>query len=156
MSVSLSPGLRERLKGQLEAVVTVLARASPEAVARKGPSGRWSAHDNLAHLARHHEVMIERLRLILNEENPRLPRYRAEDDPEWERWRSLPLDEVLSLLRTQRAEIVRLVDGLEGDDLERSGVHPALGPLTIPEWLEFFLLHEGHHLYQAMLRVRGG
>jgi hypothetical protein len=35
------------------------------------------------------------------------------------------------------------------------GVHPALGPLTIPEWLEFFLLHEGHHLYQVMLRVHG-
>jgi len=153
--VSLSPTLRERLRSQLEAVVTILGGASLEAVTRRPPGGKWSAHENLAHLARHHEVMLERLRLILNEEAPRLTRYRAEDDPEWERWRSLPLDEILVLLRAQREEIVRLVDGLADDDLKRVGVHPALGPLEVPEWLEFFLLHEGHHLYQAMLRVRG-
>jgi hypothetical protein len=154
--VSLSPTLREWLRSQLDAVVTVLGGASSEAVSRRPPGGKWSAHENLAHLARHHEVMLERLRVILNEDEPRLSRYRAEDDPEWERWRALPLDEVLALLRSQRAEIVRLVDRLEEDDLMRRGVHPVLGPLSIPEWLEFFLLHEGHHLYQAMLRVRGG
>jgi hypothetical protein len=153
--VSLSPTLRERLKSQLEALVSILGGASPEAVSRPSPGGKWSAHEHLAHLARHHEVMLERLRLILNEERPRLTRYRAEDDAEWERWRALPLDEVLGLLRAQRAEIVRLVDSLDDDDLGRVGVHPALGPLGIPDWLEFFLLHEGHHLYQAMLRVRG-
>jgi hypothetical protein len=25
--------------------------------------------------------------------------------------------------------------------------------MTIPQWLEFFLLHEAHHLYTAMLRI---
>ena len=154
--MSLSPTLRERLRTQLEAVVTILGRASAQEVSRRPAGGKWSAHENLAHLARHHEVMLERLRVMLNEDRPHLARYRAEDDPEWERWRVLPLEEVLSLLRSQRAEIVRLVDGLDEDDLARTGVHPALGPLTIPEWLEFFLLHEGHHLYQAMLRVHGG
>jgi hypothetical protein len=153
--VSLSPTLRERLRSQLEAVVTILGGASRETVTRRPAAGKWSAHENLAHLARHHEVMLERLRLILNEEAPRLARYRAEDDPEWERWRRLPLDEILVLLRAQREEMVRLVDSLDDDDLKRVGVHPALGPLEVPEWLEFFLLHEGHHLYQAMLRVRG-
>jgi hypothetical protein len=29
-------------------------------------------------------------------------------------------------------------------------VHPLLGPMPIPLWLEFFLLHEGHHLYTIM------
>ena len=153
--MSLSPTLRDRLRSQLEAVVTILGGASPESVSRPSRGGKWSAHENLAHLARHHEVMLERLRLILNEEGPHLSRYRAEDDPEWERWRALPLDEVLSLLRAQREGIVRLVDSLDDDDLRRVGVHPVLGSLDIPEWLEFFLLHEGHHLYQAMLRVRG-
>jgi hypothetical protein len=99
--------------------------------------------------------MLERLRLILNEDRPNLPRYRAETDPEWERWRSLPLDEVLSLVKAQRAEIVRLVDGLDEEDVARVGVHPTLGPLNLAEWIEFFLLHEGHHLYEALLRVRG-
>ena len=49
----------------------------------------------------------------------------------------------------------RLVDSLDAEDLARSGVHPSLGALAIPDWIEFFLLHEAHHLYQAMLRMRG-
>jgi len=28
--------------------------------------------------------------------------------------------------------------------------------MMIPEWIEFFLLHEAHHLYAAMQRARGG
>jgi uncharacterized damage-inducible protein DinB len=153
--VSLTPTLRERLRTQLESLATVLAGASMDAISRPPASGKWSAHEHLAHLARHHEVMLERLRLILNEDRPNLPRYRAENDPEWARWRSLPLDEVLSLLKAQRAEIVRLVDGLDEEDVARVGVHPALGPLNLGEWIEVFLLHEGHHLYEAALRVRG-
>ena len=153
--MSLGPSLRERLRSQLESLVAVLGAASPAAIEKRPATGKWSAHEHLAHLARHHEVMLERLRLVLNEDRPNLSRYRAETDPEWERWRSLPLDEVLSLLRTQRGEIVRLVDSLDEEDLTRVGVHPALGPLNVPDWLEFFLLHEAHHLYEAMLRVRG-
>ncbi len=153
--MSLSPNLRDRLRTQLEVLVTVLGAASPATIAKRPATGKWSAHEHLAHLARHHEVMLERLRLVLNEDRPHLPRYRAEADPEWETWRSLPLDEILSLLKTQRGEIVRLVDGLDEQDLARVGVHAALGPLNVPDWLEFFLLHEAHHLYEAMLRVRG-
>jgi len=153
--VSLTPTLRERLRTQLDALATVLGVGTPDAVSRRPQTGKWSAHENLAHLARHHEVMLERLRLILNEDLPHLPRYKAEEDAEWERWRVLPLAEVLTLLRAQRNEIVRLVDSLDAEDLARSGVHPSLGALAIPDWIEFFLLHEAHHLYQAMLRMRG-
>jgi hypothetical protein len=153
--VNLMPTVRERLRTQLDALATVLGAGPPEAISRRPATGKWSAHENLAHLARHSEVMLERLRLILNEDVPHLPRYRAEEDLEWERWRVLPLTEVLSLLRAQRNEIVRLVDSLDAEDLTRSGIHPSLGPLAIPDWIEFFLLHEAHHLYQAMLRMRG-
>jgi hypothetical protein len=37
--------------------------------------------------------------------------------------------------------------------LSRKGFHPSFGALTIPQWLEFFLLHEAHHLYTAMLCI---
>ena len=57
--MSLSPTLRDRLRSQLEAVVTILGGASPESVSRPSRGGKWSAHENLAHLARHHEVMLE-------------------------------------------------------------------------------------------------
>ena len=40
--------------------------------------------------------------------------------------------------------------------MNRVGVHPVFGLMTIPLWLEFFLLHEAHHLYVVLHRVRGG
>jgi hypothetical protein len=42
------------------------------------------------------------------------------------------------------------------DQRSRIGIHGVLGGMTIPEWIEFFLLHEAHHLYVAMQRARGG
>ncbi|HVT60257.1 MAG TPA: DinB family protein [Thermoanaerobaculia bacterium] len=47
-----------------------------------------------------------------------------------------------------------LVDSLTPDQLDRIGVHPAMGPLPIRLWLEFFLLHEAHHLYTILQRLR--
>ncbi len=100
--------------------------------------------------------MLERLARIGAEDRPPLPAYRAETDPEWPRWLALPPDEVLARLRALRAQLVALVRPLGPHDLARTGLHSRLGPMTVEEWLEFFLVHEAHHLYVAMKRARGG
>ena len=65
----------------------------------------------------------------------------------------LTADETLRRMRDARARLIAWVNGLTPEQLERTGLHPAFGPMTIPRWLEFFLLHEAHHLYTAMLCV---
>ncbi len=145
-----------RLERQLDALPTILGSAGPEALRRKPASGGWSALENLAHVGRHHEVMRERLARIRAEEAPPLPAYRAENDPEWQRWLALPADQVLDRLRVLRAEMVAFVLSLDASELARTGRHSSMGPLTVAEWLEFFLVHEAHHLYVAMKRARGG
>jgi DinB family protein len=151
----LSQGLLRRLEIQLDAIPTILAGAAPDAIEARSPSGHWSARENLAHLARHHSVFLERIHRILDEDNPDLGRYRAEDDPAWPRWSKLPLDEILSRIRVLRAEIVALLEGLSNDRINRTGIHSLLGEMSISRWVEFFLLHEAHHLYVAMLRLGG-
>ena len=47
----------------------------------KPVSGKWSAHEQLAHLARYHQVFLQRIDRILSEQAPEFPRYRAEYDP---------------------------------------------------------------------------
>jgi hypothetical protein len=145
-----------RLATQLDALPAVLGDAGPEALTRRPPSGDWSAHENLAHLARHHEVMLDRLRRILTEDVPRFSRYRAEDDPAWPTWPRQPTEAVLERLAALRAELIELVQSLGPERLGRAGIHPVFGLMTIPLWLEFFLLHEAHHLYVVLNRVRGG
>lgn len=154
--MALPPSTLVRLEQQLEALPTILGSAGPEALRRRPASGGWSALENLAHIGRHHEVMLERLARIRAQEAPSLPVYRAENDPEWPRWLALPADQVLERLRVLRAEMVAFVLSLDTSELARTGRHSSMGPLTVAEWLEFFLVHEAHHLYVAMKRARGG
>jgi uncharacterized damage-inducible protein DinB len=142
-----------RLETQLDALETILAGATSPALAARPASRAWSAHDHLAHLARHHAVFLDRLRRVAAEDAPRFARYRAEDDPQWPEWSALQISEVLSRLRDTRAEIVRWTAGLSEAEASRVGVHPLFGAQSIGEMLEFFLAHEGHHLYVAMTRL---
>ena len=152
----LSQSTRSRLATQLECLQVILGGSDAGAINRRPASGKWSAHENLAHLARMHEVYLERIRRILSEERPALPRYKAEEDPEWPQWAALPTEEVLQRLQTLRGRLLEVIGKLSAAQLGRVGIHPAVGGMTIPEWIDFFLLHEAHHLYAAMQRARGG
>ena len=145
----------ERLRIQLDALPLILGDAAPEDLRRRSPSGKWSAHENLAHLGRQQEVFRARVAHIVAEDSPRLPQYRAEEDPEWPRWTALATDEVLSRLHSGRAELVDALGRLAPGDLERPGVHSRFGAMPLALWIEFFLDHEAHHLYTILRRARG-
>jgi hypothetical protein len=151
--VTVPASLVGRLETQLQALDFILARSAPGALDARPRPDEWSARENLAHLARHHAVFLDRLRRLLVEERPALGRYRAEDDAEWPAWAALPPDEIVGRLRTLRAELVALVRGLSPADATRTGLHPTFGEMDVAGWLEFFLLHEAHHLYIALVRV---
>jgi hypothetical protein len=154
--VPLSPSSAARLATQLECLPALLEAATPEALERRTRSGKWSARENLAHLARHHTVALDRVRKTLAEDRPKLPRYAAEEDAEWPSWAALSTGEVLTRLKALRTELTAVVFGLTEEEWARTAVHPTLGEMALPLWIEFFLLHEAHHLYIVMKRARGG
>ena len=143
-----------RLKTQLESVDVLFAGASPERIDRRSASGKWSARENLAHIGRYHEIFLERLGRILTEASPQFPRYRAEDDPGWQKWASKPFEEVRSQLTALRLKLIDTIAGLQASDYARVGVHSAFGEMTLSLWVEFFLVHEAHHLYVILQRIR--
>jgi uncharacterized damage-inducible protein DinB len=149
----LSPSTLVRLETQLDVIPLLLTGATPEGVLARPASGQWSAHENLAHLARHHAVFLERLRRILGESAPPLGQYRAEEDAAWPEWSCLSTEEVLNRLQALRADIIRVCKGLSQADASRVGVHPLFGDMSLARWVEFFLLHEAHHLYVVMIRL---
>ncbi len=116
--------------------------------------GKWSAHENLAHLARYHQIFLERIDRILAEDAPIFGRYRAEDDPEWPSWASLPSQQVLVRLSGMRTKLMAKLRSLSESDFLRTGVHPKFGAMNLSLWLEFFLVHEAHHLYVVLGLVR--
>lgn len=149
----LPEAVRARLETQLDALPLILDGVPMEVLDARPASGEWSAREHLAHLARHHCVFLDRTRRILEDDRPALGRYLAERDPEWPVWSSLPLDEIVRRLRTSRAELIGLAASLSAQQLARTGVHPGLGELDVVRWLNFFLLHEAHHLYSATVAI---
>lgn len=144
----------DRLDAQAAAIPALLAGREPADLERRTPDGKWSAREQLAHLARYHEVFLERLDRMLAEPAPRFGRYRAENDPEWARWEAMPMEEVQRRFDALRADLARRVGALGDAELQRTGVHPAFGEMPVALWLEFFLAHEGHHLYVMFQRAR--
>lgn len=151
----MNPGTLWVLKNQLDCLAQLVASASPEELQQRPASGKWSAHQNLAHLLRHHEVMLGRIRRILAEDRPVLERYNAEQDVDWPGYSAMSTAEVVDRLRSRRAELLQLVEDLPPQQLNRVGLHTSMGAMPLSDWLQFFLLHESHHLYVAFMRVRG-
>ena|SRR5215510_4908568 len=142
-----------RLQTQLDVLPFLLSDAQSETIRARPPSGQWSALENLAHLARHHEVFLVRLRRILSENAPQLEQYRADKDAAWPEWTCLTLEEVLGRLKVLRKEVTDLVRGLTAAEADRVGIHSLYGKMSLALWVEFFLLHEAHHLYVVMTRI---
>jgi len=153
-SMGLPESTAIRLRTQLDCLPAILAGVSEGALDRRPNPEKWSARENLAHLARYHEMFLKRIARIRSEDRPLLARYVAEDDPKWPLWAALPVSEVLTRLRALRAEMLELVEQLPDKDLSRTALHSRFGEMTLAQWLEFFLLHEAHHLFVVMQRVR--
>jgi hypothetical protein len=144
-----------RLDAQFSSWTTVLGDPSAPACAAAAAE-KWNAREHLAHITRMHGVCAARVRVILARDSPLLPPYRAEKDPTWRQWRALPGPELLGTAAGRRASLIEMVRALSDEDLARIGVHANLGPLALSAWLEFFLVHEAHHLYTIFKLVRGG
>ncbi len=153
--MSLYTSLSERLKTQHLTIEQLVADISNDKLITPPVPGKWSALDNIAHLARYQKIFTDRILLILNEDTPVFDRYTGDLDPEFIPFRSMGLRELLDMINTDRTTIVDLLSGLSDTELSRIGVHPKYGRLTILKWAEFFVLHEAHHLFTIFQLVNG-
>jgi len=132
----------------------VLEGVSVESLSAHAVPGKWSAHEQLAHLARYHQIFLQRIDRMHTEQAPAFDRYRAEDDPEWPAWTSLPTPQLLVRISSMRAKLMARLRSLSEEDFKRTGIHPKFGEMTLALWLEFFLVHEAHHLYAVLQLVK--
>jgi uncharacterized damage-inducible protein DinB len=145
----------QRCETQLQDFLAEALRGvSPESLSRRVIPEKWSAHENLAHLARYHEIFLNRIEKILREPAPLLRGYRAEEDPEWPKWVSMPSQQMLASLSSLRTKLMARLRSLSEEDFSRTGIHSRFGEMTLALWLEFFLVHEGHHLNVVLHLVR--
>jgi hypothetical protein len=151
----MNPYTLSRLVNQLDCLPDVLGSATPEALRQRPASGKWSAQENLAHLLRHHEITMQRVQRILFENAPRLEPYNADEDSDWPSYAAVDTSDLIERLRVTRNRLTALLQELTPEQMSRIGVHSRMGEMALSSWLEFFLVHEGRHLYLTFLRARG-
>lgn len=153
--MSLPAATLERLHRQFEPVLGMAAAAPFELLAARPEPGKWSIHENLAHLGRYQEVFAGRLEQLLHAaEPPTFARYVADNDPAFADWVGRAPAVVRAELRRTRQMLAERLQALTAAELGRTARHPVYGQLNVVGWAEFFLLHEAYHLF-AVLRLLG-
>lgn len=143
----LPTSITTRLEYQHKSLIDIIEGLSDEQIRRRVVPDKWSIFENMVHLAISEHVCIYRIQKILNEENPQIERYSAESDPFFYDNCAKTTREVMQDLISTRREMIDKVHSLREEDFPRTGEHPLYGKMNMLQWLNFFVLHEAHHLF---------
>jgi len=136
-----------RLHYQHKSIIDQIEPFSDEQIRRSVIPGKWSIFENIVHLQTYQHTFTERVQQILEGNNPLFSRYTAEADPLFQENCTKSSREIFQDLLTTRKEMVARFHAIPPEDLVKTGQHPAYGQMNLLQWISFFLLHEGHHLY---------
>ena len=152
--MSLSISTLSRLEYQHKTIRELISDMPEERLRRRIHPDKWSAFENIAHLAAYQPVFFQRLQRMQNESDPEFNRYIADQDPEFQTMLAMTLPQVLFDLDQQRGLLVTTLNEMDDATLSRTGRHPKYGRFPISKWTEFFLLHEAHHMYTVFMLVQ--
>jgi uncharacterized damage-inducible protein DinB len=136
-----------RLYYQHKSLVDMIDGLSDEMIRRQVIPGKWSIFENIVHLQTYQHTFIDRVKQILENNNPSFSRYTAESDPLFLDNCGKSVREIIADLLAIRKEMAAEIVSFPEPDLVKTGTHPVFGKMTMLQWLNFFLLHEAHHLF---------
>ncbi|MGK2861753.1 MAG: DinB family protein [Chitinophagaceae bacterium] len=136
-----------RLQYQHKCLLDILNGLSDEQIRLQLYPAKWSLFEIIVHLQTYQHSFISRIRRILNEENPIFTPYRAEADPLFHENCTKSSREIIQDLLAIRKELSANALSFKEMDLKKEADHPVYGQMNLLQWLNFFLLHEAHHLF---------
>lgn len=145
--MQIPSSVASRLQYQHKSLLDLIEGLSDEQIRMQINPGKWSIFENIVHLQTYQQAAIKRIRRILEEENPSFERYNAEADPLFHDGCTWSTREIMQDLITTRKEMAAGILSFTENDLKKTGEHPVFGKMNLVQWLNFFLLHEAHHLF---------
>ena len=145
--MQLPSSVSTRLQYQHKSLLDIIEGLSDEQIRMQIIPGKWSIFENIVHLQTYQHMFITRVRLMLTEEIPVFSPYSAETDPLFHDNCGLSSREVMQDLLGTRKQLSSAILTFKETDFEREARHSAYGKMNLLLWLNFFLLHEAHHLF---------
>jgi len=145
--MQMPSSISTRLQYQHKSLLELIDGLTDDQIRKQVITGKWSIFENVVHLATYQHIFIERIREILEGGNPCFARYTAEADPNFHDNCTKSSREIMQDLLTTRKEMAAEILTFSEDDYIKTGEHPAYGKMSMIQWMNFFLLHEAHHLF---------
>jgi uncharacterized damage-inducible protein DinB len=128
----------------------------PDAALSKRPDEKsWSAKESLCHVRDTEESFMIRFQTILEMDEPR---FLPGDPDRWATERQYQRNdagEALQAFRVRRDETLKFLHGLRPEHLDRGGVHPTRGRMTIKDFVGLIAWHDDNHLDQLKRALSG-
>lgn len=115
----------------------------------------WTAREVVHHLADSEMTSAIRIRRLLAEESPEIVGYDEDLFRRTLRYDTRPIENSLEAFRLARGTSAEIMDGVSGEDWQRTGTHSESGPYSVETWLEIYAQHAHDHAEQIR-RARGG
>ncbi len=145
--MQIPSSISTRLQYQHKSLIDMIDGLSEEQVRRQVVPGKWSIFENIVHLQTYQHVFTGRINRILTGNNPAFERYTAEGDPDFLDNCHKSFREIMQDFISMRKEMTAGILHFPESDYGKTGIHPVYGQLNLLQWLNFFLLHEAHHLF---------
>ena len=150
MDFSLELG-KEVLRGTPDALRAMLSDLSEDWLSGREEPEAWSPYQVVGHLTHIEEVdWIDRTRVILEHGTDR-PFKPVDREAGFARFKGWELGDLLDRFASLRSSNLQALDSLvEVRDLDRRGVHPDFGEVTLGELLATWVVHDLNHLGQIV------
>jgi uncharacterized damage-inducible protein DinB len=146
LPVSRFPSLMERLRGA-PARLEERAGELPAGALVRPQQGRWTAQENIGHLADVEPLWLLRAQQIFSGEPELVPADLTNQRTREANHNARRLADILAEFRARRGELVRLLRTADASILERTALHPRLRtPMRLVDLALFVADHDDHHL----------
>jgi uncharacterized damage-inducible protein DinB len=129
-------------------VLPMVRQADPAVLRRRPPSGKWSIHEHACHLAEVNPLFLQRLELMLAQDNPAIKSYDPGRDDAEDALLRVSLDDALDRFARDRGSLVARLRELRPRDWARTGDHDEYNSYSIFTMFRHLALHDFFHAYR--------
>ena len=129
-------------------VIPMVRQADPTVLKRRPPSGKWSIHEHACHMAEVNPRFLQRLDLMLTQENPAIKSYDPGRDDAEDALLRIDLEDALNRFSRDRSSMVAKLQTLRPNDWARTGDHDEYNSYSIFTMFRHLALHDFFHAYR--------
>src|SRR5690349_8043885 len=118
-----------RLEYQHKSLLDIIEGLSDDQIRMQIIPGKWSIFENIVHLQTYQHTFIDRVRKILEGNNPAFSAYTAEADPLFVENCTRSSREIMQDLLATRKEITSGILSFKESDFAKTATHPKYGTM---------------------------